>query len=193
VNLGAFIGSLTLTDGVLIVLFVMAFALGFAQGLIRQLLGVGAFVVAFVVSAHLRTPIGAWLAQYWNQLPSEFSVMIAFVGSFVVLMIAMTLAVQAYYQRIPLSARLAVVDEILGAIIAAVVAMLSVSAVVLAMDQYYKGVGLTPPTGDVGWIRSLWQALDGAALVHFMRENVIAALMAVLGGLLPTAVQSGPR
>ncbi len=192
-DLGAFIGSLTLTDGVLIVLFVGAFALGFAQGLIRQLLGLGAFVVAFVVSAHLTTPVGAWLAQYWNQLPIDFSNMIAFIASFVVLMGVMTLAVQAYYHRVPLTARFAVVDEILGAIVALLVAMLSVAVVVLAMDQYYRGIAASPPPNDVPWLRSLYGALDGAALVHFIRENVLAALLSIMGGLLPVSIQHGPR
>jgi hypothetical protein len=172
---------------------VVAFVVGFAQGLIRWLLGTGAFVVAFVLGAQLRGPLGTWLAQYWNQVPSDFSQMVAFVGSFIVLIIAMNLAIQAYYQRFPISASLAVLDEIAGGLVAALVVMFSVSVVVLAMDQYYRGVGHVPPVGDVGWIRSLWQGLDGSALVHFMRENVLGFLMTIVGGMLPAAVQSGPR
>ncbi len=189
-DLAGFIGSLTLADGVLVVFFALAFFIGYTQGVLRQLLGVGVFLVAFIVAAYLRSPVGAWLASNWTWLPVEFSAMVAFAGSFLVLLGVMTLAVQAYYKRVLLAARYAVVDEIAGGVLGVLVAALIVAALVIAGDNYYRGVGLNPPTGDVGWMRSAYDALNGSAIVHAARGGLIPGLLSLLGPLLPEAVRT---
>jgi uncharacterized membrane protein required for colicin V production len=192
VDLAGFIGSLTLADGVLVALFAVAFFLGYTQGVLRQLLGIGVFLVAFIVGAYLRAPVGSWLASNWTWLPVEFSAMVAFVASFLVLLGVMTLGVQVYYQRVVLAARYAVLDEIAGGVLAVLIALLVISVLILAGDSYYHGVGIHPPPGDVGWMRSLFDAFDGSLLVRAMRDGLIPGLLALLGPLLPEAVRSMP-
>ena len=191
-DLAGFVGSLTLADGVLVVLFAVAFFVGYTQGVLRQLLGIGVFLVAFIVSAYLRSPIGAWLASNWTWLPVEFSLMIAFTASFLALLGVMTLGVQVYYRRVMLASRYAVLDELAGGVLAVAIVFLVVAALVLNGDSYYHGVGAQPPTGDVGWMRNLYGAFDGSALVHSMRGGLIPGLLALLGPLLPQAVRTLP-
>ncbi len=189
-DLAGFIGSLTLADGVLVAFFALAFFLGYTQGVLRQLLGVGVFAVALIVAAYLRSPVGAWLASNWTWLPVDFSAMVAFAASFLVLLGAMTLAVQAYYRRVLLTARLAVVDEIAGGVLGVLIAALVLAALVIAGDNYYHGAGLQAPAGDVGWMRSAYDALDGSAIVHVARAGLIPGLLAILGPFLPEAVRT---
>ncbi len=191
-DLAGFIGSLTLADGVLVALFAIAFFVGYTQGVLRQLLGIGIFLIAFIMGAYLRSPVGSWLASNWTWLPVEFSAMGAFVASFLLLLGVMTLGVQVYYERVVLAARYAVVDEIAGGVLAVLIALLVLSVLVLAGDSYYHGVGVNPPTGDVGWMRSLFHAFDGSALVRMVRDGLIPGMMAILGPLLPEAVRSMP-
>jgi uncharacterized membrane protein required for colicin V production len=192
VDLAGFIGSLTLADGVIVALCAVAFFVGYTQGVLRQLLGIGVFLVAFIIAAYLRSPVGAWLASNWTWLPLEFSAMVAFAASFLVLLGVLTLGVQVYYQRVTLASRYAVLDEIAGGVLAVLIVLLVLAVLVLAGDSYYHGVGLHPPTGDVGWMRSLFDAFDGAALVHFIRNGLIPGMLALLGPLLPDAVRSLP-
>jgi hypothetical protein len=191
-DLAGIIGSLTLTDAVLVVLFAIAFFVGYTQGVLRQVLGVGVFLVAFLGGAYLRAPVGSWLASNWTWLPAQFSEMIAFTASFLVLLGVLTLAVQAYYQRVVLDARYAVLDELAGGILAVLIAVLVVSVLVLNGDAYYHGVGAQPPAGDVGWLRSVYGDLDGSAIVHAIRSGLLPGLLTVLGPLLPAAVRSLP-
>ncbi len=191
-DLAGFIGSLTLADGVLVVIFAVAFFVGYSQGVLRQLLGLGIFLVAFIVAAYLRSPVGAWLASNWTWLPVEFSAMVALVVSFLVLLAIMTLGAQVYYRRVTLAARYAVLDELAGGVLGVLFALLVIAVLVLAGDSYYHGVGANPPNGDVGWMRSLFTSFDGAALVHFMRDGLIPGMQALLGPLLPDAVRTLP-
>ncbi len=191
-DLGAIIGSFRLTDAVLVVLFAIAFAVGYSQGVLRQLLGIGVFLVAFIVSAYLRSPVGAWLSSNWTWLPVDFSLMVAWVASFLVLLGVMTLGVQAYYRRAVLAARYTLLDELAGGGLAVAIVFLVLATLVLNGDFYYLGVGAQPPTGDVGWMRSLWGDLNGAAIVHAMRGGLIPGLLALLGPLLPEAVRTLP-
>jgi len=192
VDLAGFIGSLTLADGVLVALFALAFFVGYTQGVLRQLLGIGVFLVAFIIGAYLRSPVGTWLASNWTWLPAEFSAMVAFIASFLVVLGVLTLTVEVYYERVMLAPRYAVIDELAGGVLAVLVALLVLSVLVLASDAYYHGVGVTPPSGDVGWMRSLYKALDGSALVHFTRTGLIPGLQSLLGPLLPAAVRTLP-
>ena len=191
-DLAGFVGSLTLADGVLVVLFAIAFFVGYTQGVLRQLLGIGIFLVAFIISAYLRSPVGAWLGSNWTWLPVDFSLMVAFTASFIVLLGVMTLGVQVYYRRVMLASRYAVLDELAGGVLAVAIVFLVVAVLVLNGDSYYHGVGVQPPTGDVGWMRSLYGAFDGSALVHSMRSGLIPGLLALLGPLLPEAVRTLP-
>ncbi len=191
-DLAKVIGSLTLADGVLGALFAIAFFVGYTQGVLRQLLGIGIVLVAFIVGAYLRSPVGAWLASNWTWLPVEFSAMVALVASFLALLTVMTLAVQAYYRRVLLTARYGVLDEFAGGVLAVAALFLVVAVLVLAGDSYYHGVGAVPPAGDVGWLRSLYHAFDGSALVHTMRNGLIPGMLALLGPLLPQAVRALP-
>ncbi len=191
-DLAGIVGSLTLADGVLIVLFAITFFVGYTQGVLRQLLGIGIFLVAFIVGSYLRSPVGAWLASNWTWLPVEYALMIAFTASFLALLGVMTLGVQAYYRRVMLATRYAVLDELAGGILAVAIVFLVVAVLVLNGDSYYHGVGAQPPTGDVGWMRSLYGAFDGSALVHAMRAGLIPGLLALLGPLLPEAVRTLP-
>ena len=100
------------------------------------------------------------------------------------------IAIQAYYQRVELAPRYVVFDEIAGGVLATLVAMLVVGVLVLATDQFYKGTGRTPQEFDVGWLRSLHDALDGAALVHFLRGNMIPGLVTVITPFVPQAVRT---
>ena len=191
-DLAGFVGNLTLADGVLVVLFAIAFFVGYTQGVLRQLLGIGIFLVAFIVGSYLRSPVGAWLASNWTWLPVEFSLMIAFTASFLALLGVMTLGVQVYYRRVMLAPRYAVLDELAGGVLAVAILFLVVAVLVLNGDSYYHSVGAQPPTGDVGWMRSLYGAFDGSALVHAMRGGLIPGLLALLGPLLPEAVRTLP-
>lgn len=187
-DIPGFISSLTVADVVLFALFGLAFLFGFHQGLIRQLLGLGVMVVAFVLAANFREPVGNWLAGYWTTLPPAFAQMAAFAASFLVLFVLGNAIVQIAYKRIPILSHIALVDEVAGGLLALIVSVVAVALLVFALDSYFLVAG-NPPGGDVKWLRDLHGALDNAALVHAMRQAIIPGLVTIMGPLVPEAVR----
>lgn len=187
-DIPGFISSLTPVDVVLFVVFGLAFFFGFHQGLIRQVLGLGVMVVGFVLAANFREPIGGWLAGYWTTLPPSFSQMIAFAVSFLVLFLLGNAIVQFTYKRMPILSHIAFLDEVAGGVLALFVAVVAVAMLVFTLDTYFLFAG-NPAGGDVKWLRDLHGSLDGAALVHAMRQAVIPGLVAILGPLVPEAIR----
>jgi uncharacterized membrane protein required for colicin V production len=81
--------------------------LGFAQGLLRQVVSVFWWLIAFVIAAQFRTPVGAYLGGYWTTLAPGYSEMIAFGLLFLVIFLLANVLTQLVYKPTPVAARLA--------------------------------------------------------------------------------------
>lgn len=182
----------TLVDVVLLIVLAAAFFTGYAQGAIRQLLGIGAFIVSFVLAANLRSPVGAWLAQYWTQYPVELSAMIAFGASLVVLLAVINLGIAVYYKRMPLFPRAAAVDEVLGGVLALCLALLLLAALLIVLDSYYTYRSVVAAGADVPWLHSIDNALGDSAIARFLRQGFVPGFLALFGPFVPAAIHAAP-
>ena len=105
VDVVGFIEGLNLFD-ILVAFFVAGFfVVGYIQGTLRRLLGLAIALVSLLLALNLREPLGAWLAQYWTQLPTAYVYMLAFGGSFLMIYIAGSITVQTFYSGRPLFAQ----------------------------------------------------------------------------------------
>jgi uncharacterized membrane protein required for colicin V production len=179
-----------MADIILFVVFAVAFTVGYVQGVIRQLLGFGVAIVAFLLAANLRAPLGGWFAQYWSGVPTEFSAMFGFGIAFVALVVLGNVLITAFYKKTPVFSTVMRADAILGGLLAFALAMIVFGVVVFVLDSFYLYRGIPISVGDVGWLRSLHEALDGSAWTALMRATVIPAVVGVLGPLLPEAVRT---
>ena len=118
------ITSIGLFDWLVIGFSVAMFVLGFAQGVIRRLLGIVSIAFSFLLAAQLRGTLGSFFATNWTQFPTEYSHMIAFAILFAASTIIFALVIQSYYKRAPIFARYPFLDEVLGALLGLVEAML---------------------------------------------------------------------
>lgn len=184
VEIEEFIARLTTTDVVVLVILLTAFVVGWIQGVIRQLLGLGAFIVAFVLAANLRDPLAEFLSRNWTYFAPEFSAMVAFLVLWIAFGVTGTIAIQMFYRRVPIVSRFAWIDELLGGLLGLGVAGLVIGLLVVVLDTFYLVTGL-PDQRDVEWMRQLYGALDGSAIIGFYRETLIPGVVAVLRPLLP--------
>jgi uncharacterized membrane protein required for colicin V production len=178
-------------DVALVVLLAAGFLLGYLRGAIRQLIVVGAWLVVFVVSAHVRGPIGDWIASQGPQYSREHVDMLAFLAAFLILFAVAVVIIEIGGTRIHLTKRVSV-DEILGGFLALGATLLLIAAVAIALDSYYgAGPGDLPPgTTELDLARQLNQAFDRSAIVGFMHVSLIPGLMALLGPLLPADIRA---
>jgi len=116
VDVVAFLERLNLFD-ILIAFFVAGFfVVGYIQGTLRRVLGLAIALLSLLVALNLRDPLGAWLAQYWTQLPRPYVYMLAFGGSALTIYLAGSIAAQTFYRKTTLFTKATVVDELVGGV-----------------------------------------------------------------------------
>lgn len=180
-----FIQGLNLFD-ILAAFFVAGFfVVGYIQGALRRLLGLAIALVSLLVAMHLRDPIGGWLGGYWTHLPGQYAAMLAFGGSFLVIYIGGSIAVQTFYRRTTIFAKASVVDELIGGILGACQALLLLGTVMLVLDSYFLGPALAPVPGEFGILRDLFSLYDGSQIVVLFRGSLLPFFFALFGWIAP--------
>jgi membrane protein required for colicin V production len=172
------------------VLLVAGFALGFFRGAVRQLLALGVWLVAFLVAAYGRPPVGEWLGVQWPQFTPRYVEFVAFGLLFVVLLGLGVLIAEVAGARITLS-RHEWVDDVIGGLLGAGLVLLSVASLIVIMDTGYERSGR--PSSDIGWVRDAYVALSESELANRIEGSLIVGLDAVLGPLLPEDVRLAMR
>lgn len=181
-----FIEGLNLFD-LLVVFFVAGFfVVGYIQGTLRRLLGLAITLVSLLLALNLREPLGAWLAQYWTQLPKAYVYMLAFGVSFLVIYIAGSVTVQTFYKRTPLFAKATVLDELIGGILGALQALLMVGTLILVLDSYYSLPGIPADPDEIGLLRDIYNFYDTSQVAGLFRDSLIPLFFALFGWIVPS-------
>lgn len=176
----------------LLVLLILAalFILGYIQGTIRRLLGIASLLFSFLLAANLRGPLGDFLVSNWTQFPAEYSRMIGFGTIFVAASLAFSLVIQAFYRRVPLFDKYTVVDELLGGFLGIVQGVILLGVMIVILDSYFQIPGLAPRSGELPFLRELFNAYDGSTTASIFRTTLIPAFFAVTGLFIPTDLRS---
>ena len=185
----AFLSSFRTFD-LLVVLALMAlFILGFIQGTVRRLLGIASILFSFLVAAQLREPFGDFLAENWTQFPEQYSRMIAMGSVFLAGTIGFTIAIQVFYKVVPLFVRFPVVDEVLGGTLGVLQGLIIIGCAIMILDPFYRLQGLPRFNGEMGFLRSLFEAYDDSSTAGIFRSQVIPGVIAAIGALIPQGVK----
>jgi uncharacterized membrane protein required for colicin V production len=186
VDIVGFIQGLNLFD-LLVAFFVAAFfVVGYIQGALRRLLGLGIALVSLLLGLNLRDPLGGWLAQYWTHLPGPYVSMIAFGASFLVIYLVGSITAQTFYRKTTIFTRASAVDELVGAILGAVQAILLVGAVIVILDSYYSLPGVVPDPDELGLLRSIHGLYDQSQIAVLYRTSLLPLFFVLFGWIAPT-------
>ncbi len=170
-----------------------AFILGMLQGAIRRIIGIASMVVAFILAANLRGPVGDYLADNWTQFPRAYNHLLAFAITFCVLAVASSIVAQGFYKRQDIYAKKPVVDDVLGGILGVVQGLLVLGIAIVIFTSYsipnqdFRGDPYLSQMHDY-----MRQAQD--LLIHqswvagAMRDHVLPAFVTVLSPLLPVDI-----
>ena len=184
------IRSINLFD-LLVIIFIGGFFLaGFVQGTLRRLIGLGILVVAILFAINLRDPLGAWLGGYWTQYPKEYSAMLAFGGSFVVIYLGASIAAQVFYRRTQLLKRSTVVDEIVGGLLGIFQALLLVGAMIMILDSFFRIPGIETSPNELGILRDIFRFYDSSQVAVLFRDSLIPAFFAVFVWITPAGLRA---
>jgi uncharacterized membrane protein required for colicin V production len=185
VDVVEFIEGLNLFD-ILVVFFVAAFfVIGYIQGTLRRALGLAIALVSLLLALNLRDPLGAWLAQYWRQLPQDYVYMLALGGSFLVIYVLGSITVQTFYRKTVVFSKATVVDEVVGGILGAVQALLLVSALIITLDSYYAQSGVLTNPNELGILGDIYTFYNASHVVELFRSSLIPLFFTLFGWIVP--------
>jgi uncharacterized membrane protein required for colicin V production len=189
VNVGEFLGGINRFD-LLVLLFLFGmFVLGYVQGTIRRVLGLASMLFSFLFAANLRDPLGAFLAENWNQMPPEYAVMLGFGTVFLAATIAFTLVIQGFYHRQPLLQKAPVVDEVVGGILGVIQGLFVIMFVIIILDSFFK-LRIGDSGGELIFVRAFHEFLDGSATAELFRSRLIPGFFNVFGLLIPESLRA---
>jgi uncharacterized membrane protein required for colicin V production len=186
-----FIKSLNWVDFVVIIVLAGGAFAGFQQGLIRYGLSWVALIVAFILAAQLKGPLTDLLSSFWtafNPPEREFWV---FVVLFLGFAIGGWFIVRAFYRttRLPIVKQL---DEVGGALLGIAFAATFIVLQLIVLDSLFSpsGSGTQPGiiTGDTGWLKSYWDALNDSVLVGVFRDTIIPVAGTLVRPFVPDEI-----
>jgi len=189
VDIVGFITSQNLFDLLYVLFLFAAFVLGFIQGAIRRLLGIASILFSYLLAANVRDVLGNFLASNWTQFPAEYSYMLGFLGVFVVSSIVLTLIIQGVYKRTALLANTPIVDEILGAVLGVVQAVLIVGCVIAILDSFFLVPGIPSDPNELPFLRDFFAAYDHAAVAELYRATLLPAFYVLFGWIVPNELE----
>jgi uncharacterized membrane protein required for colicin V production len=189
VDFGEFLAGIAPIDLLLVLYFAGFFVLGFAQGTIRRLIGIASVLFSFFFAANIAEPLGSFLGANWTQFSKEYSYMVGFATIFVASSVAFALVAQGWYKPQPLFEKARFVDEMLGGILGVVQAAIILGAVVIILDSFFLIPGIPPDAQELPFLREMWTALDGSAIVAVFRETLIPAFLSLTGFLVPDYIE----
>lgn len=165
------------------------FILGYVQGMARRIFGIIALAFSLLVAAQLRDPLGSYLAGEWSNAPPAYSYMVAFGALFLAFGIALSLGIQLAYRPAPLLPRYPVIDEILGGVLGVLEGVVLLVALLLVTDPYFLGpAGQAAAAGEFQPLRALHDLVTDSVTAAFIRDHVIANILAGVGFLFPRDV-----
>ena len=164
-----------------------AFLIGFFWGVVRGLLGLAAWLVTFLLAAHLSGPGGDYIQGQWRNFSPAFNHMLAFLITFGVLFTLGLILIQLGTRGSHDLSRYPIVDDILGGLLGAVLAILVVAAVIAILRTYYEPVPESSNVAD--WATNLYVALRTSTIGGQIESGVVPIMNTLLDPLLPSTIR----
>jgi uncharacterized membrane protein required for colicin V production len=178
---------MTSADILLLLILAGAFLIGFFWGVVRGLLGLAAWLVTFLLAAHLSGPGGDYLQAQWRNFSAEYNHMLAFLITFGVLFVLALLLIQLGARGSHDLSRYPIVDDILGGLLCAVLAVLVIAAVVAILRTFYAPVAASSNVAE--WTTNLYSALRSSTIGGQIQSGVVPIMNTLLDPLLPSTIR----
>ena len=174
-------------DLVVILLLAGGFLLGFFRGAIRQLTSIGAWLICFLLGAHLAPVVGRWLVGQAPTYSFQYGQLLSFGAIFIILLTAALILFQVVGTTMTLT-RHELLDNVLGGLLGATLVLLIATSLVVILDSYYT-LPVLPATAELPVLREAWLASESSAIANGLRASLIPLLGAVLGPILPSELR----
>ena len=159
---------------------------GFRSGFLRRLLGIVYIVIAAVVGAYFRYPVGLLAKQFFPDIPADYANMVGYTIAFPAILVGLHIAEAVFLRKvIPQHGMSRELDQGLGALFGGIEAILILSVLVVAVDAYFGTKSQLTADIPSGILKDFTQAFNASETVKLLRGSTVPVTLAVLGPLLP--------
>jgi hypothetical protein len=176
------------TDIFLVVIIIASLLVGFFWGAARSLFLLAAWLIAFIVGAYLQLQGGSWLARQWTNFDAAFNQAAAFGIIYLGFLLLAPIVIVVGTSGDQRLSRSQVLDDAVGAVFAAFVAVLGIAGVMIVLSTYYAGREVAELAAP-DWVTNLYNSLESSGTGRSISERLIPLIAAVLGPLLPQHVR----
>jgi uncharacterized membrane protein required for colicin V production len=187
-TLDQFLRSPDAADLIVLAAFACAFGVGYAHGAIRRLLGLISMTFSFLVAAAISDPLGSFLADYWHDMPSAYSSMVAFLVIFLALVFASAIVIHGQYKRVILFAHKRFVDEVLGGVVGLMEAIAGLTFLAIILDRGFQ-FDAAQARSALPDLHNLWVALTMSVTGTVLHSTTIPTFLRFAWILLPGTVR----
>ena len=163
---------------------------GWRTGFLRRLAGLGFLALSFVLGAYLRQPIGALLSGVFPSVPEPYLEMIGYSIAVTGLTVAAHVVTGPFLSKVVVGGVSKKTDQVLGAVLGGVEAILILSIAIVILDTYFGPHGRLGGDPGLGVFKQLAIAIDDSTTGQLLRQTTVPFVLAVLGPLLPKDVTS---
>jgi uncharacterized membrane protein required for colicin V production len=178
----------TSADILLLLILAGAFLIGFFWGVVRGLLALAAWVVVFLLSAHLSIPVGDYLARQWGNFSTEYSHMLAFLIVYTVLTVVSLVLIHVGVKGSQDVSRWPLVDDLLGGALAVALAVLIIAGTLAILGLFYKPEPLSSASAQ--WTLDLYNGLHSSTIGGQIESGLVPFIASILGPLLPSSIHA---
>lgn len=143
-----------------------------------------------MLGAYLRQPIGAFLSNLFPSVPEPYAEMVGYSIAVTVLAIAANIVTGPFLSKVVVGGVSMKTDQVLGAILGGVEAILILSIAIVILDTYFGPHGRLGGDPGLGVFKQLAIAIDDSTTGQILRLTTVPFVLAVLGPLLPKDITS---
>ena len=161
---------------------------GWRNGFLRSLLGLVFTIVAMVLGASFRYPVGVVAKQFFPTIPADYASLVGYVIAFQVILALLHLVSGFVLGRTAPRGMAREMDAALGAVFGALEAILILSAVIVIVDAYF-GTNSTFGTAVApGLLKEFTAAFNASETVKILSGTTVPVVLAILTPILPSDV-----
>jgi uncharacterized membrane protein required for colicin V production len=178
---------MTSADILLLLILAGAFLIGFFWGIVRGLLALAAWVVVFLLSAHLSVPVGDYLTRQWSNFSPEYTHMLSFLIVYALLMLLSLILIHIGVKGSQDVSRWPLADDLVGGALAVALAILIIAGTIAILQIFYKPEPLSSASAQ--WTLDLYNGLHSSTIGGQIESGLVPFIASILGPLLPPSVR----
>lgn len=179
---------MTSADILLLLILAGAFLIGFFWGVVRGLLALAAWVVVFLLSAHISIPVGDYLARQWTNFTPIYNHMLAFLIIYGLLMVLSLVLIHIGVKGSQDVSRWPRIDDLVGGALGVALAVLIIAGAIAILQLFYQPDPLSNASAQ--WTKQIYDALHSSTIGGQIESGLVPFIGSLLGPLLPDSVRS---